>query len=65
MHFLFLCSFNALSSIGEIRANLDKLIDDFLPSIHEFILKNGMDPLRLVDISEYILPSLVCKNENN
>jgi len=36
-----------------------------LPSIQEFILKNGLDPLQLIDISEPIFPDLVRKNEIN
>lgn len=49
----------------EIRANIDKAVDALLPSIHKFILNNGMDPMKLIDISEYIFPKLVCKNETN
>jgi len=54
-------AFFVLCSFLEIRANLDKLVDDMLPSIHKLILKNGMDPMRLVDISDNVLPILVCK----
>ncbi|TGZ54187.1 uncharacterized protein [Temnothorax longispinosus] len=42
----------------EIRANVDKTVDALLPAIREFILKNGMDPLRIIDLSEHIFPNL-------
>ncbi|KMQ88789.1 hypothetical protein RF55_11664, partial [Lasius niger] len=37
---------------------LDDKIDALLPSIREFILKNGLDPTQVTDFSESILPKL-------
>ncbi|XP_011691146.1 PREDICTED: uncharacterized protein LOC105452044 [Wasmannia auropunctata] len=49
----------------EIRANLDKTVDALLPSIREFIVKKGMDPMKIADISEYIFPLLPWKLKGN
>ncbi|KAL0109043.1 hypothetical protein PUN28_014262 [Cardiocondyla obscurior] len=49
---------NSIVDDVEIRANLDKTVDDLLPSIRKLIVKNGMDPMRITDISEYIFPDL-------
>lgn len=62
MHF---CALHSFMEDVEIRANIDKAVDALLPSIRKFILKNGMDPLKLIDISEYIFPNLVRKNKTN
>ncbi|XP_011635244.1 uncharacterized protein LOC105425924 [Pogonomyrmex barbatus] len=49
----------------EVRANLNNVVDKLLPSIRKTILKNGMDPMQLVDISEYIFPHLPGKLKGN
>ncbi|XP_011060361.1 PREDICTED: uncharacterized protein LOC105149558 [Acromyrmex echinatior] len=49
----------------EIRANLNKVVDALLPSIRQFILKNGMDPMQLPNISTHIFPHLTGKLKGN
>lgn len=49
----------------EIKGNLDKTVDALLPSIRKFMLNNGLDPMQLPDLYEYIFPDLVRKNEAN
>jgi hypothetical protein len=41
------------------QIKLDKIVDHFLPKIRNYILKNGMDPMDLVDFSENIFPHMV------
>lgn len=62
-----LCSFAQIIRADdiEIRADLDKTVDALLPSVRKIILKNGMDPMKLIDLSENIFPDLVCRNETN
>ncbi|XP_011869447.1 PREDICTED: uncharacterized protein LOC105562896 [Vollenhovia emeryi] len=40
----------------ETWRGIDKAIDTLLPSTRKFILKEGMDPMRIVNCSEYIFP---------
>ncbi|XP_012247047.1 uncharacterized protein LOC105681509 [Bombus impatiens] len=35
-----------------VSANVNKLFDAMLPTIHKFILKQGLDPMKLEDVSE-------------
>lgn len=38
---------------------LDKIFDTLQPQIRNFILKHGLDPMELLDISESLLPFMV------
>ncbi|XP_018352221.1 PREDICTED: uncharacterized protein LOC108754446 [Trachymyrmex septentrionalis] len=49
----------------EIRANLDKVVDALLPSVRQFILNNGMDPMQLPNVSTHIFPHLTGKLKGN
>ncbi|KYN30253.1 PREDICTED: uncharacterized protein LOC108757811 [Trachymyrmex cornetzi] len=49
----------------EIRANLDNVIDALLPSVRQFILSNGMDPMQLPNVSTHIFPHLTGKLKGN
>lgn len=58
MHIFLLCSLISVHG-EEKRVILDEKFDELLPSIHQFILENGLDPMRLKDYSESIFPHLV------
>ncbi|KAH0945971.1 hypothetical protein HN011_002792 [Eciton burchellii] len=47
------------------QIKLDKIVDHFLPKIRNYILKNGMDPMDLVDFSENIFPHMPGKLKGN
>lgn len=53
-----LCSSSALSV--EHIVNLDKTFDRLTPDLQTFIKKNAMDPIDIIDISESLLPDMVC-----
>lgn len=38
-----------------MSAKINKLFDTMLPSIHHFIVKHGLDPLKLKDLSENLV----------
>ncbi|XP_068967468.1 uncharacterized protein [Bombus flavifrons] len=55
----FTAAFANLLDAGEndimsenVSANINKLFDAMLPMIHKFILKQGLDPMKLEDVSE-------------
>lgn len=39
----------------KVSAKVNKLFDAMLPSIHKFILKQGLDPMKLQDVSEKLV----------
>ncbi|XP_018405255.1 PREDICTED: uncharacterized protein LOC108781698 [Cyphomyrmex costatus] len=49
----------------EVRANLDKVVDALLPSVRQIILKHGMDPMQLPNVSTPIFPHLTGKLKGN
>ncbi|KYM89795.1 hypothetical protein ALC53_02107 [Atta colombica] len=49
----------------EIRANLNNVVDALLPSIRQFILNHGMDPMQLPNVSTHIFPHLTGKLKGN
>ncbi|XP_012541922.1 uncharacterized protein LOC105839868 [Monomorium pharaonis] len=49
----------------EIRADLDNTVDALLPTIRKLILKYGMDPMKITDISKAIFPHLPGKLKGN
>ncbi|XP_043524045.1 uncharacterized protein LOC122536062 isoform X2 [Frieseomelitta varia] len=42
----------------KVSAKINKLFDMMLPSIHNFILKHGLDPMQLPDLSEKLVVDL-------
>lgn len=62
----FTAAFANLLDVGEndimsekVSAKVNKLFDAMLPSIHKFILKQGLDPMKLEDISEKLSGLLI------
>ncbi|KAK9299272.1 hypothetical protein QLX08_007635 [Tetragonisca angustula] len=43
---------------GKVSTKINKLFDAMLPSIHNFILKHGLDPMKLQDLSEKLVVDL-------
>ncbi|XP_072764216.1 uncharacterized protein [Anoplolepis gracilipes] len=47
-----------VSTNKETKIILDEKIDALLPSIHQYILENGLDPAQIPDYSEQFLPGI-------
>ncbi|XP_076753430.1 uncharacterized protein LOC143424923 [Xylocopa sonorina] len=62
----FACIFDTAETFdinGKVLANANRMFDAILPSVQNFILRHGLDPMQLDDISES-LPSIIANKRS-